>query len=309
MRLLICASILLAACADADKAPQQKSAIELAGNLESRSLREASGLARSNIHDDLIWAINDDGPPDLYALGPGGEKRGKVRLEGAKNRDWEDLASFVLDGRAYLLIADIGDNEGQRKDVTLYITREPSPDDDKTSIAWEIEFTYPEGPRDAEAIAVHVAARQILVLSKRDIPARLYALPLRPDTDRRITAEFLGTAASLPQPSRRDVNNALALKDWHWQPTGMDISTRSDGILILSYHAIYYYARRRDESWIEALRRSPLGLPLGEYKNAEAIAFAGSDDVAYVTTEGEHAPLLRVDLSGTRTIAAGQRSD
>ena len=271
MRLLICASILLAACADADKAPQQKSAIELAGYLDYKSLLEASGLARSGVRDDLIWAINDEGPAKLYALDSTGGKLGTVELKKASNRDWEDLASFVLDGQAYLLVADIGDNEGQRKDVSLYIAKEPAPDDDDVSIAWEIEYSYPEGPRDAEAIAVDVANEQILVLSKRDIPARLYSLPLQPGSDERLMAEFLGTVPSLPQPSRRDINSALALKDWYWQPTGMDFSAAATAALILTNRGVYYYARAADESWAEALLRSPLGLPLGNYKNAESI--------------------------------------
>ena len=296
MRLLICASILLAGCAEADKAPQQQSVIELAGYIESKSLREASGLTRSNIRDDLIWAINDDGPPDLYALGLAGEKRGKVRIEKAKNRDWEDLASFVLDGTAYLLVADIGDNEAGRKDVTLYIVEEPDPDDDDAKIAWEIEFTYPEGPRDAEALAVDAAAEQILVLSKRDIPARLYSLPLRTDGDDRVIADFLGMLHELPQPTRRDVNNARTLNDWHWQPTGMDIAPAGDGALILTYRGIYYFGRQDEEDWMEALSRSPLGASLGRYRNAESIAFGTDGSNAFVTAEKKHAPLLRIDL-------------
>ena len=298
MRLLICASILLTACADADKAPQQESVIELAGFLDYKSLRETSGLARSGVRDDLIWAINDDGPAQLYAMDSTGQKLGKVKLAKANNRDWEDLASFELDGQAYLLIADIGDNERQRNDVTLYIAKEPAPNDDKVSIAWEIEFTYPEGPRDAEGIAVDVANEQILVLSKRDIPARLYALPLLPASDDRLIAEFLGTVPSLPQPSRQDVNNALALKDWYWQPTGLDISPTATAALILTNRGVYYYARAAEEPWADALLRSPLGLPLGRYKNAESIAFSRTGDSAFVTTEGENAPLIHIDLSG-----------
>ena len=307
MRLMVCASILLAACADADRAAGEPSAIELAGHLESKSLREASGLAHSGIREDLLWAINDDGPTDLYALGLSGKKRGKVRIENAANRDWEDLASFVLDGTPYLVVADIGDNNARRKDVTLYIVEEPDPADDEVEVAWEIEFTYPEGPRDAEALAVDVAAGRILVLSKRDIPARLYALPLQPETKDRITAKFIGAVSSLPQPSRRDVNNALANKDWHWQPTGMDIAAAHDAVLILTYRGIYYYARQDGEAWADALGRAPLGASLGAYRNAESIAFAQSGDHAFVITEKQHAPLLRIDLAAAIDAARTPR--
>lgn len=298
MRLLIWASILLAGCADADREAQEESAIEVAGYLESKSLQEASGLARSNVRDDLLWAINDDGPADLYALGLAGEKRGKVRIGDASNRDWEDLASFVLDGTPYLMVADIGDNEARRKDVTLYVVAEPLPDADDAKLAWEIEFTYPDGPRDAEALAVDAAAGRILVLSKRDVPARLYTLPLRPATRERVTAEFLGAVTTLPKHGRRDGKVAPASDDWHRQPTAMDTSAANDALLILTYRGVYYYARLGDEAWTDTLLRTPMGAALGKHRNAEAIAFTAEGDTAFVTTEKKHAPLLRIDLSG-----------
>ncbi|MCH7821055.1 MAG: hypothetical protein IIA07_03470 [Proteobacteria bacterium] len=297
MRLLICVSILLAGCADADKLPQGKSPIEVAGYLQYKSLNEASGLARSYKNVDQLWVINDDGGPVLYAINTAGARLGKVNLVKASNRDWEDLASFSLEGQAYLVIADIGDNQRRRKYVTLYVVGEPDIDQGKTDVAWRIDFRYPEGPTDAEAIAVDVAGQRILVLSKRNIPAVLYAVPLMPDTDDILVATRLGEIDSLPQPSRRDTRNA-ANSGWYWQPTAMDIATDGGSALILTYRGIYHYSRNNDEPWIDALRRRPLGLRLGKYRNAEAIAFAPGDNFAFVTVEKMHAPLLRIDLNG-----------
>lgn len=298
MRLLIWAPILLAGCADADKAPQPDSPIEVTGHLQHKSLIEASGLAHSHKQKDILWVINDDGPPILYAVATNGAKRGKVRLAEAKNRDWEDLAAFTLDGIPYLLVADIGDNESERKNVTLYVVNEPDVDEHKAKIAWQIDFGYPDGPKDAEAIAVDAAKQRILVLTKRDIPAGLYELPLIPDTDKTLTATYLGAVDSLPQPSRRDLSLASSKKDSYWQPTAMDIAADGGSALILTYRGVYYYSRNDDEAWLEALRRRPLGLRLGKYRDAESIAFGSASDSAFVTVEKKHAPLLRVDLTG-----------
>ena len=298
MRLLICVSILLTGCADADKLPQKDSPIEVAGYLAYKSLDEASGLARSYKNADQLWVINDGGGPVLYAINMAGAKLGKVKLVKASNRDWEDLASFSLEGQAYLVIADIGDNQRRRKYVTLYVVEEPDIDQGKTNVAWRIDFSYPEGPTDAEAIAVDVAGQRILVLSKQNIPAVLYAVPLMPDTDDTLIATRLGEIDSLPQPSRKDISNALQNKDWHWQPTAMDISTDGGSALILTYRGIYHYSRNNDEPWIDTLRNRPLGLNLGKYRNAEAIAFAARNDLAFITVEKKHAPLLRIDLNG-----------
>ena len=298
MRLLIWASILLIGCADADKEPETPSAISIAGYLESSSLDEVSGLAGSQRHAGLLWAINDDGPADLHAMDSSGARKGKVRVAKANNRDWEDLAAFTLDDQPYLLIADIGDNERRRKDVRVYVVEEPDPGAAKVAIAWTFEFSYPDGPRDAEAIAVDAINRRILVLSKRDIPAELYELPLQPDAGDRIVARQLGAVDTLVQPSRKDVSNALAVDNWHWQPTAMDIAADGGSVLILTYRRVYYYARTGDEPWADALARRPLGLNIGRFRKAESITFGKGGDVAFVTTEKQHAPLLRIDLSG-----------
>ena len=73
----------------------------------------------------------------------------KSKLEDANNSDWEDLASFRLDGENYLLVADIGDNDGKRKDVRLYFVEEPKPGSKKTEVSWKYDYSYPSGPLDA----------------------------------------------------------------------------------------------------------------------------------------------------------------
>ena len=47
----------------------------------------------------------------------------ELRVAGARNTDWEDLAAFELDGRHYLLIADTGDNGGLRRTLQLHVVR------------------------------------------------------------------------------------------------------------------------------------------------------------------------------------------
>lgn len=298
MRLLIWALILLTACAESDNAPRLSRAITVAGHLQSNALDEASGLARSQLHAGVLWAVNDDGPPRLYGLDSRGAHLGSVAVRNARNRDWEDLASFTLDEKAYLLIADIGDNEAQHDFVTVYVVEEPTAGDRSAQVAWRIDYAYPDGPRDAEAIAVDVSEQRIFVLSKRDIPAALYSLPLQPEPGDTIIAERLGGVSGLPQPRRDDVDKAFARQSWHWQPTGMDISADGRGVLILTNRGVYYYARRADEALVDALRRPLLGLSLGRVANAESIAFGNDNAVAYVTTEGHNAPILNVNLEG-----------
>ena len=95
--------------------------------IQSPAITEASGLAISPTHPDFMWVINDSGgSPDIHLLGTDGSERGKLTVKGVKNIDWEDLASFTLDGNPYLLVADTGDNNAKRETRTFYILREPT---------------------------------------------------------------------------------------------------------------------------------------------------------------------------------------
>lgn len=300
MRLFICAPLLLAACTAGDGNAETKSLISRVGALENPKLNEASGLAHSKLDPGILWVVSDGGPAVVYAIDHTGKERGRVKIADAKNKDWEDIASFSLGGTAYLMVGDIGDNGANRKDVSLYVIEEPALDDTRADIAWRIDFSYPDGPRDAESLAVDSAGRRVYVLSKRDIPAVLYALPLMPpmdDTKDTIIATRLGEIDSLPQPSERESRNSKG-SGGHWQPTAMDFSDAKDSALILTYGGVYYYSRDEQQSWHDALSARPLGLKLGKVGQVESIAFAPGSDSAFVTAEKKHAPLLRIDLSG-----------
>ncbi len=288
--------LLLSGCTDSttESAAPATLTMEVAGNLENPRILEASGLARSQREPGVLWTMNDSGKPVLHALDLRGARLGDVELKKSDNKDWEDLASFTLDGEPYLMIADIGDNMARYKKRTLYFAKEPRTEENKTKVDWEVDFRYPNGARDAESAAVDIANERVLVLSKRDIPPSLYEVPLRAEDT--VTAKWLGTIESLPRPLRRDVEMAPKTKDWHWQPTGMDISADNRAAVIMTYRAVYYYLRRDGQSWFDALNTEPIRISLGNFQNAEAVGFGDDRRTVYVTGENRNSLLLKVDL-------------
>jgi hypothetical protein len=293
---LICVPLLLVGCNGAGDAAEPDALIQQLGTLDNRELDEASGLALSTRDSELLWVINDDGPPLLYAISRHGKHRGQVHISDAANQDWEDLAAFIYEGESYLVVADTGDNEGRRPFVTLYVVAEPGPTDQQAELAWRINYTYPDGPRDAESLAVDIIGKHFYVLSKRDIPAVLYSVPLKPDTDATVVATRLGAVAGLPQPSAREKSQA-AKNGWSWQPTAMDFARDGRRAVILTYGGVYIFARSAGQDWPDALGGTALELKLGRLKNAEAILLDEEDQAALLTVEKRHAPLLRIDLS------------
>ena len=289
--------LAVTACSDSGQAPSIAPVV--IGKIEDPAIREASGLARSHREENILWIINDNGAKEwVHAISLRGARRGEFDLKKSDNKDWEDLASFELDGEPYLLIADIGDNDAKRKSRTLYIVEEPAAKKkDKAKIAWRVKFKFPNGPRDAESAAVDVENQRALILSKRDIPPALYDVPLQPDTDKTITARWLGTIKSLPAPSRQDVEFAPKTKDWHWQPVGMDISEDNLAAVILTARAVYYYTRQPGQDWFDALNTRPQRVSLGNFRNAEAVAFGNNRRSVVVTGENKHSPLLLIDFN------------
>lgn len=292
-------------CLPADKAEQQpgtRSQSTIVGTIENNEVDEASGLARSQRNPDVLWVINDDGPSVLHAIDSTGGMLGRVKIKDASNRDWEDLASFTLDGMPYLLLADIGDNEGKRKDVRFYVVEEPDPGEKKVDYAWRVDFSYPGGPRDAEAVAVDVDNERVLIISKRDIPARLFSIPLRPESKKRQKATSLGAVGGLPQPSRRDVEFALKKNNWYWQPTSMDISDDGLRAVVLTYGGVYLYERLPNQSWPDALQGIPKIVSRTQNRQAEAVTFDAAGDALLITLEQRNSPLFRLPI-GSDTAA------
>jgi len=277
------------------------------GNIANQGLREVSGLAASRSGDDLLWAINDSGGETrLYAFGRDGRDRGNVLVKGVENRDWEDLGSFQLDGGAYLLIADVGDNRAKRKTSILYAVREPALRGDKLGkgvkvpLAWTIRFRYEDGPRDCEAVAVDASGGRILLLSKRRFPPALYELPLAARRrDGVALARRVTEVRHLPQPSSF-VRRALAagMRSTYrlaFSATSMDVTADGSAAVVLTYGDAFLFSRSGAESWAEVFARPPRRIPLPRLRQAEALAFASDGRSLYVTSEGRPAPLLRLD--------------
>jgi hypothetical protein len=269
-----------------DPSPPVVGEAVIAGNLQNPKISEASGLASSRLYPGLLWAINDGGAdPLLYAVGIDGADLGAFRVEGASNFDWEALASFRWQDTAYLLIADVGDNWEQRQTVTLYVVKEPiitatGIDNGRVAtIAWQIRFTYEDGPLDCEAVAVDVAGKRVFLLSKRRLTPVLYELALEPiDPDTIAVARRLTTVPNL-----------------NW-PTAMDLTVDGYSAVVLTYNNGYLFRRRQNEGWTSAFQRKPQRLRFDRLFQQEAVSFGFYGKSVFVTSERIPAPLVRIDL-------------
>ena len=159
------------------------------------------------------------------------------------------------------------------------ITKTGLSDDTPVSIAWHIRFTYEDGPRDCEAVAVDEAHQRVLLLSKRSLPPVLYELPLRPVQDDGIAV----------------AQRVTMIPHFNW-PTAMDLSPDGLSALVLTYNSVYLFSRSPDEDWPNALKKQPQRLHFTQLSQQEAACFGFYGKSVYVTSEKRPAPLIRINL-------------
>jgi hypothetical protein len=205
---------------------------------------EASGIADSRSQPGNVWIEQDSGSPaELALLGYDGKLKGKISIPQFGNRDWEELAigPGPQDGKNYIYIGDIGDNNNQNPVSQIY--RLPEPTNLQTPITQveRINFRYPDGPRDAEAMFVEPQTKDIYIISKREQNVHLYRFKYPQNVNEVTVLEPLGEL-----PSFGDGLTGYV--------TGAAISPDGSEILIRTYASIFYWRRNSGQSVADALQ-------------------------------------------------------
>ena len=277
--------------------------VERTGWLASNQLREASGLQASFGRDGDFFLHNDEGKPRIFAIDSSGADLGQIIIVPAKNRDWEDLASIPVEGGRWLVAGDIGDNQARRKYIKLYFTEEPKTGKNdrytgEQDLKHWLELTYPDGPRDCEAMAYDPVGEQLLLLSKRDKPPRLYAVDIETALSRKqAELKFLGTISVLRPPALIDHARFGGRTDFISQPTGLDISADGSEAVILTYRSLYRFQRQQGEDWLDAMQRTPTEVIVPSAPQNEAVTYSIDGKSIYVTTENLPAPVFRIQFT------------
>lgn len=266
------------------------------GRIEQRSLRELSGLAYSNKHKDVIWAINDGGNGEtLFALNLKGQTLAEITIDQVKNWDWEDLDSFTINGESYLLIADVGDNRGIRKKPMLLLLKEPELTEKTVTPISITVVAYEDGARDCEAVAVDTQLQEIMLVTKRDIPPAVYTVPLSlksrlPGEEIRVIGKRRSLVDALPQPDFQDLKEKYGV--YSSQPTAIDI--QGNQLLMLTYKYAYLYERKPDQHWSEVMLHKPKLVKVKKLEQQEAMTWLPDGKGILYTSEGRQAPLMKV---------------
>ena len=265
------------------------------GRIGNREIAEASGLAASLRHQDVLWVNNDSGDDArLFALSPQGDTLGVVYFPQLRNVDWEDLTAFNWQGQAYLAIADTGDNFAVRRRPAVHIVTEPdlpSGSRGNHQVSWTVSFQYEDGARDCESVAVDVENERILLLTKRDVLPVLYEIPLRPEREVSVARRLVEVPMPQPAPELMRIDNRKGR--YSAQPTAMDFTPDGSAAVVLTYRNAYFFGREVNMNWEQAFSQAPKVIPLPPMDTGEALAVDTTGQI-FITAENHPAPMLRV---------------
>ena len=159
----------------------------------SDTLDETSGLVEWEGH---FYTHNDDTDLHLYQLDKKGSITKKIKLNGVKNKDWEELTQ----DKTHFYLGDFGNNaSGNRTDLTIYkIAKDSLFDNPKIET---ITFSYPEqndfskqksNTTDFDCEAFVATENELILFTKqwKNKKSAVYRLPKNPGN---YSAEYITT--------------------------------------------------------------------------------------------------------------------
>lgn len=240
--------------------------------LTNKKLKEVSGIAASVNNPGYIWAHNDSqNGTEVFLVDTHLKIALTCKLAGVENRDWEDIAvgPGPIDGKNYVYVGEIGDNDGKYRFKRVYRFEEPVLDETTKSINVvsfdTIIFRLPK-KKDTETLLIDPTNKNLYVVSKRENPVHLYEL-------------------QYPYSTRDTLNAKEVLSLPLTQIVSGDISPDGKQVLLKSYEFVYYWSNPSGKPLLELLKEKPEEVPYEEEPQGESITWATDGSGFYTLSE------------------------
>jgi hypothetical protein len=278
--LLLSLTFIFLSCKKAGNAEPPFESVPILYDILPGVIDEASGIGDSFANPGYLWVELDSGnPAALYLLKHDGTHGRAIHLKGATNRDWEDLvvSNGPAQAKKYIYIGEFGDNGLVFGQYSIYRFLEPTASVDSVFNFARIDFTYPDGPHDAEAMLVDAETKDIYILTKRDQLSKVYKLAFPQDTINLNTASFV-----MDLPYMGVVSAAL--------------SSGENEIMVKTYSSIYYYKKKQGETFEQALKKPYQLLPYQVEAQGEAVCFANNSAGFFTLSEKGFLPSAKLNF-------------
>jgi len=235
------------------------------GPFQLPEIQESSGLAVSRRTPGLLWTHNDSGnAPILFALDASGIMLGRVRVP-IRARDWEDVSAGPCPSGDCLYVADIGDNQANRKQVRIYRVPEPAAGDAETAAPETFTAIYADRPHNAEALFV--------------IDSNLFI----------VTRDRVGSVYRAALPQSGDADLVLQRIGELQLPAVTDAETSRDGTTVVvrtSHQVVLYHAA----DFLRGVGAPYLRIPIGGLREPQGEGVALDGQMLYLSSESGALP-------------------
>jgi hypothetical protein len=190
-------------------------------------------------------------------------------VTGATVEDWEAIAVGSCGTASCVYIADIGDNDASRRQITIYRLPEPEHASGTAAVADVFRGTYPDGAHDAETLLV--ADGRLYIVTKGETgPVAIYRFPVQLAAGSTMRLERVGGTSS-------STNRDSRITDGSVSPDGQWVVLRSRSALTFHRAAEILAGKWHAVSTVDI---TSLKEPQGE-----GVAL-GADGAVYLASEG-----------------------
>ncbi len=201
--------------------------------------------------------MNDSGnPAEVYLI----DSTARVTFTGklpVENRDWEDVlvGPGPDDGKTYVYVGEIGDNNAVYDLKYIYRFEEPVADQPAKDIKLTdtLKIRMADGKRDTETMLIDPLSKDLYLISKREDSVGVYKISW-PFTNEIMTAQKV---AKIP------FFNIVA---GAFSPDGTEL-------ILKDYDHVYYWRRSKNETLETVLLRKPEELPYKREAQGEALTW------------------------------------
>ena len=263
------------------------------GRIETSEITESSGLSASECQD-VLWTHNDAGNAAfIFGMDMIGRHLGTWRVEGARSVDWESIATYKDgNGKCFVLIGDIGDNDENRRELQIYRIPEPTITTEGarssaaaplvTAAAEVLKYTYADGTNNAETLLVHPHTFDIYVVTKeKSGPAGVHRIKPVFNAGEVQKTERVAEVAVPSSP------NGLI--------TGGSLSPDGTRLMLCDVKGGYEFvladaAANPDDIW----RQKPTPVNVGNRQQGEGVSYGRDGMTLYASSEKRNAPIFMI---------------
>ena len=247
------------------------------GTMKKKTMKEISGLAASRQTPGYLWAHGDENTGDnrkIIAIQPDGTLAMTVNITtpNTTRDDWEDIATGIYDGKNYVFIGAIGDNDLAFNDqYYIYYFEEPAISSGTQNVTVNtIRFGYPDNTaHNTETLMYDNVEKMFYIADKVDGVCHLYKLPF--STTYGTGVQRLTEVCALGNGSKFKLAN------------GGDITPDGHWMAIKNEEYILLWERQGAESLSATAQRNPMQV-MAYQKEEQGESLAWLNDSLFYTT-------------------------